>query len=82
MACGRPVVSSDIPCVREILEDGIDGILCNCLKEEELAEKILYLSKNLSIAKEIGIRAINKIRGKYTWHKAGQELIQVLKNLI
>jgi glycosyltransferase involved in cell wall biosynthesis len=38
MACGTPVVAYEIPGVREVVENGRDGILVPCLDVEALAE--------------------------------------------
>jgi glycosyltransferase involved in cell wall biosynthesis len=38
MACGTPVVAYDIPGVRDVVENGRDGILVPCLAVEALAE--------------------------------------------
>ncbi|MCX8015366.1 MAG: glycosyltransferase family 4 protein [candidate division WOR-3 bacterium] len=40
MACGKPVVASDIPGYRTILEDGVQGYLTKVRCSEDIADKI------------------------------------------
>ena len=39
-AMGRPIVTTDVTGCREIVEDGINGFLCNCKDSFDLAEKM------------------------------------------
>jgi glycosyltransferase involved in cell wall biosynthesis len=80
MSCGRPVVASDIACVREIIDHEIDGILCNT--KEEMANSILRLAENPEIAEKIGIHGSVKAREKYTWHRAGEALLNTVDKLM
>ena len=38
MACGTPVVAYDIPGVRDVIENGTDGILVRCLDVAALSQ--------------------------------------------
>jgi glycosyltransferase involved in cell wall biosynthesis len=57
MACGTPVVSTD--CIfgpSEIIENGVDGLLCR-LDVEDLASKMEWMITHEKERKEMGIRA-------------------------
>src|SRR5438093_13296696 len=43
MSTGKPVIVADIPGVREIIEDGRDGLLADPVNPRDLAEKIRRL---------------------------------------
>lgn len=63
MACGVPPISFDCPCgPRDIIEDGVDGLLVQCCNIEQLAEKISYLIENDSIRKEMGKQALKNVQ--------------------
>ena len=51
---GLPVVTTDIEGSQEILENGISGFIVPRKDYVALAEKVLYLLKNPSIAREMG----------------------------
>lgn len=80
MSCGRPVVASDIACVREIIDHEIDGILCNT--KEELAGSILRLAENPELTEKLGRKGSIKAREKFTWHRAGKELLNTVDKII
>ncbi len=58
MACGVPAVSFACPCgPKDIISDGIDGLLVECENGVELADKICYLIENIETRKEMGKQA-------------------------
>jgi glycosyltransferase involved in cell wall biosynthesis len=81
MSCGRPVIGSDMPCVKEIIDHNIDGILCNTANKEELACSILRVAEHPELWEKIGLNASVKARKKYTWHRAGKELLNTIENV-
>ncbi|MDD3052058.1 MAG: glycosyltransferase family 4 protein [Candidatus Cloacimonetes bacterium] len=58
MACGVPAVSFACPCgPKDIISDGVDGLLVECENSVELAEKICYMIENEEKRKEMGRQA-------------------------
>lgn len=58
MGCGVPPVSFACPCgPRDIIDDGVNGLLVDNGDIEKMAEKIIYLIENEEIRKEYGKRA-------------------------
>lgn len=66
MACGLPIVASDIKSLREILTDQKSALFFQPGNSEDLAEKIKYLSDNLTLAREMGKNAFEEAK-KYTY---------------
>jgi glycosyltransferase involved in cell wall biosynthesis len=54
MACGLPVVASDLPGIREVVRDGITGLLTQPRNTEDLAQKLLKLIRDRSLSEEMG----------------------------
>lgn len=54
MACGIPVVASDLPGIREVVRDGITGLLTKPQDAEDLAQKLMRLVRNRLLAEEMG----------------------------
>jgi glycosyltransferase involved in cell wall biosynthesis len=50
MAAGRPVITGDSPAAREFLNDGEDCLLCQCGDPSALAESIVHLRRDASLA--------------------------------
>ncbi|MFH0854305.1 MAG: glycosyltransferase family 4 protein [bacterium] len=81
MACGKPVIASNLPGVRSIVEDGVNGLLCEPKNEEKLAGKIKYLLDNSLIARQMGGNGLAKIEDMYNWNKIGKRLEYIYKNI-
>lgn len=63
MACGVPPVSFACPCgPRDIIEDGVDGLLVDNGDIEQLAEKINYLIEHDDIRRKMGKQARQSIK--------------------
>lgn len=87
MACGVPAVSFTCPCgPKDIIKDGIDGLLVENGNIEELADKICYLIEHDDIRKEMGKQArINSERFKMEniaiqWKELFESLLQAKKD--
>ncbi len=53
-ACGRPIITTDMPGCREIVINGINGILIRPMDHVELAKSIAYLINNPENRKKMG----------------------------
>ncbi|MBI4639931.1 MAG: glycosyltransferase [Candidatus Tectomicrobia bacterium] len=62
MALGKPVIATDVGGVREILEDGISGILIPPGQPMALANAILDLMKNQPKRKMIGLAGKDRVK--------------------
>jgi glycosyltransferase involved in cell wall biosynthesis len=67
MACGKPVVSTEIPPVREVLTPGEGGLLAPPGDAEALAERILWALRNPEEARRLGERARERVLREYSW---------------
>ena len=75
MLCGKPVVHSDLECVKDVVIDGQTGLLYEADDIQELADKINILIENPELCKQLGDAAEKLILEKYTWDKLGNQLI-------
>lgn len=57
---GTPALVSSYSQAKTLIEDGHDGFIFKLGDKEDLAEKLLYLSKNRSILKNVGVAAQQK----------------------
>ncbi len=77
MASGRPMVASNIPSIREIV-DQESAFLVKPDDEIALAEGIKHVLKNEDLSKQMALSAYRKVQ-KYTWHARVQEILKYLK---
>ncbi|MFC0775984.1 glycosyltransferase [Terrimonas alba] len=76
MALGKPAVASAVGVNGEIIEDGINGLLCS--NEQEWTENLGLLLENPNKIKELGRAARQRIDEYYSLRKAAAEWLVVL----
>jgi glycosyltransferase involved in cell wall biosynthesis len=76
MAAGRPIVSSDLPSVREILRDGVNALLVPPGDPVALASAIDRLLTNPELAARLAHAALDDVP-KYSWERRA-ELLEAL----
>lgn len=82
MACGKPVVASDLPGVRTVVDDGVDGLLVRpgCL--EDLAEKLARLLSDPTIRAQMGRRGRAKVEALYSWQAVVPRLAGIYREAV
>lgn len=74
MASGKPVVVADIPGVREVIEDGREGLLADPVNPQDLAEKIRALLADPARAREMGRRGREKVLSTFSIAKVTDQI--------
>ncbi len=69
MACGKPVIASNIGGPSRLIEDGKTGFLVPPKKPGAIAEKILSLVSDFSKLRRMGMKARRVILEKYSWNR-------------
>jgi len=77
MACGTPVVATNLGTVREIVGD--TGILVKEKDYTSLAQGIVSLLKDSSLRKKLGARAAKRVEENFTWDKIAEKAIEIYK---
>lgn len=78
-ASGKPVVASNLPGVRSVVEYGVNGFTFSPGNAKELAEKINYFLDNPAAAKDFGKNGRQRVLEKYDLKKIGEQLEKVLR---
>lgn len=81
MASGKPVVASDFPEMRRIIEEGQCGLLVNPADPGAIARAILYLLKHPREAEEMGRRGRKIVEERYNWEHMEKVLGEVYHRL-
>ncbi len=81
MACGKPVVASNIEGYREVVTDGENGLLFNPKRVDELAEKVSLILKDGEFAKILGERA-RKRAEEYSWKRIAKRIEEYYLELL
>lgn len=81
MAAGIPVISSNIPLWKSIIENNECGICVDPMNPAEIAKAIDYLSEYQDIAKCMGENGKRAILEKYNWENESKKLVALYQSL-
>ena len=81
MAAGLPVIASDFPLWKKIIEKNYCGICIDPSNPEKIAKAIEYLIKHPDEAKKMGGNGKKAVLEKYNWENESKKLLKVYKNL-
>lgn len=81
MSAGVPLIASDFPLWKTIVEENSCGICINPLDSGEIAAAIDYLINNPLEAEKMGRNGQEAVEKKYNWLIEEKKLLDVYKNL-
>jgi glycosyltransferase involved in cell wall biosynthesis len=82
MAAGRAIVSTDLACVREILDDGRTGLLVSSPRPALLSEALVRLVEDASLREELGSAARAEVIARATWQHRRDALVRAYAELL
>ncbi len=75
MACGTPVVGFNISSMPELFENRKEGLLVPAKNPKKLAEAIVQLLENRSLAKRMGENAKERVKREFNWHVVAKKIL-------
>jgi glycosyltransferase involved in cell wall biosynthesis len=72
LSSGKPVVTSDMPGMREVVVDGVDGYLAEPLDPRDIATKIEKVFSDPENARKLGEAGRRKVVDKFTWPRIAE----------
>ncbi|MCK5559919.1 MAG: glycosyltransferase family 4 protein, partial [Thermoplasmata archaeon] len=82
MACGKPVIISNIPGVSENITDGEEGLIVEPTNPKDIAKKINYLMKNEKIRLKMGAKGRKKVEQNYSLARVVDQLEKVYQDFL
>ena len=82
MAAGLPVIASNFPLWRKIIEDNKCGILVNPKDTRSIANAIRYIIEHPEDSKKMGMRGRETVEKKYRWEIEEDKLVSLYHNLL
>jgi glycosyltransferase involved in cell wall biosynthesis len=77
MALGLPIVASDIPAVRDVLEENRNALLVSPASPEELAFSITRVLEDHELARRFRQRSVEIFHERFTLDKSAARMIQL-----
>jgi D-inositol-3-phosphate glycosyltransferase len=81
MACGTPVVASQVGGLAYLVQDGITGYTVPVDDPQALADRLMQLLSNPALRQSMAEQAVQYARG-YAWEVIAQKLLQVYTDLL
>ena len=82
MACGKPVIASDLPGARSVVTNGKDGLLVKPGDVNDLTNKIMQLISEPAIRGEMKKQGRVKVETLYSWPILTAQLLQLYKEAL
>ncbi len=82
MASSRPLIASNMPIVRELVREDVDGLLFSPNDPDDLAHKVLMLLNDVVLSKSLADCATERALTKFTWHAAQKKLLKVYEKML
>lgn len=82
MACGRPVVSSRQSGIVELVEDGVEGLLCPAGDAPALAAALSRLASDPDLRRRLGLAARDKVRRQFDLRRNALALSERLREQV
>jgi glycosyltransferase involved in cell wall biosynthesis len=82
MASGTPVISSDLPVVRELGVNGEHFLLVKPGSAKAIKDAICQLQSSPELATKLAVAARDRIVSHYTWQQAGNTLVNIYEKLV
>lgn len=81
MACGIPVIVTDMTGAHEVVEDGVNGFVIPSRSSDAIKDKLLILYENHELLTSMGKKAVNTVKAGYSWDEYGSRLTKILNNI-
>lgn len=82
LACGRPVIASDIKGVGDLLEKNNCGLAIKPENPDALAKGIIQLIKNKDLREKMGRNGRRIVESEYNWQNAARKTIEIFQSLV
>lgn len=82
MAAGVPVIASDFPLWRQIVEDAGCGILVDPLDAESISEAMTWILNNPEEAEAMGRRGKRAVETLYNWNTEARKLLALYQRVL
>lgn len=75
-------MTSNMPIVRELVREDVDGLLFSPNDPNDLARQAGVLLRDIELSKRLAESAAAHVREKFTWHESQKKLVKVYEKLL
>lgn len=77
MACGKPVISTKVGAIPEVVDDGKTGLLVEPKNPRQLAGAIIKLANDKDLRRKMGRDGRRRAKTKYDWDTVVEEYLEI-----
>jgi glycosyltransferase involved in cell wall biosynthesis len=81
MAAGIPIIASNFPVWKNLIEGNECGICVDPLNPQEIANAIQYLIEHPDMTRQMGEKGRKAVLEKYNWETESKKLLQLYEQL-
>ena len=82
MLVGLPVIASNFPLYREVVEPHRCGLIVDPARPEEIAEAMIRLIENPAEAREMGQNGRRAVTDRYNWQRESEALLRIYETVL
>lgn len=82
MAAGLPVIASDFPLWRNIINDAACGLCVDPQRPADIAAAIRHLRRHPAMARKMGLNGQRAVASHYRWDREAQKLVALYDSLL
>jgi glycosyltransferase involved in cell wall biosynthesis len=82
MAAGLPVIASRIGEIKDMVDDGVTGILVDPGDVTQLSAALSRLCNDAALRKDMGARGLSRLMQKYSMHNHAENMIKVYQSVL
>ncbi len=82
MASGRTLIASDIPAARELISDGVDGMLFPLGDVDALGRAIVTAASDRTLRARLGAAARERVAANFSLSQMGERLLTAIDRLL
>ena len=79
MACGTPVIGSNVGGIRDIIKNNETGFLTKSKNPEDIADKIIKILSSEQLKQQFSENSLKMIKEYFSWHVVTNMFFKVLK---
>jgi glycosyltransferase involved in cell wall biosynthesis len=81
MASGVPIISSDLPVLKEVLHNESNALLVEPNEADAWIKAVLRLIEDTKLASRISLQALDDYKTHYTWEIRAKKIIKAAQEL-
>jgi len=82
MACGVPVIATKVGFVRDYIKTHVNGLFFKERNSYDLARQIMFMIREETLRKSIGLEARKTVEKKFNWDKTAKEIEETIDKVM